>query len=137
MKRLLLFAVVVLAAMQVSAQLQVLKNGKPRASIAIVEESEVNRDAAMLLNKFVERMSGVRLPISLSKDKKNLILIGGTTDEVGEDGFVIDCHDGRLYIKSGGGKGALYGVATLLENELGVRYYAERRLDFGKANFIK
>ena len=124
MKRLLLFAVVILAAMQVSAQLQVLKNGKPRASIAIVEENEVNRDAALLLNKFVERMSGVRLPISLSKDKKNLILIGGTTDEVGEDGFVIDCHDGRLYIKSGGGKGALYGVATLLENELGVRYYA-------------
>ena len=124
MKRLLLFAVVIFAAMQVSAQLQVLKNGKPRASIAIVEESEVNRDAAMLLNKFVERMSGVRLPISLSKDKKNLILIGGMTDEVGEDGFVIDCHDGRLYIKSGGGKGALYGVATLLENELGVRYYA-------------
>ena len=78
MKRLLLFAVVILAAMQVSAQLQVLKNGKPRASIAIVEESEINRDAAMLLNKFVERMSGVRLPISLSKDKKNLILIGGT-----------------------------------------------------------
>ena len=73
MKRLLLFAVVILAAMQVSAQLQVLKNGKPRASIAIVEESEVNQDAAMLLNKFIERMSGVRLPISLSKDKNNLI----------------------------------------------------------------
>ena len=116
MKKLLLFAVVMLAAMQASAQLQVMKNGKARAAIAIVEESEVNRDAAMLLNKFVERMRGVRLPIAIDKDRKNLILIGGTTDEAGEDGFVIDCHDGRLTIKSGGGKGALYGVATLLEN---------------------
>ena len=121
MKRILLFAVVVLVAMQASAQLQVVKNGKARASIAVVEDNAVNLQAAELLNKFIERMSGTTLPITNDTGKKNLILIGGTTYEATEDGFVIDCHDGRLSIKSGGGKGALYGVVTLLENELGVR----------------
>ena len=69
--------------------------------------------------------SGAQLPIVASaKAGKGVVVIGEPTTEARDDGFLIDSHDGVLRIKSAGGKGAIYGVCTLLEQYLGMNYLA-------------
>ena len=57
------------------------------------------------------------------------VIIGEPTDRATEDGFEILCQDQMLHIKTGGGKGAVYGVVTLLEQYLGVSYWAYEAYD--------
>lgn len=106
------------------AQMRLVRGGKAVAHIVCADTSSVNRRAAEVLNLFVERISGTRLPVTVSPGKeKGRILIGSSTTEAGHDGFVLDCHEGSLEVRSGGGKGAVYGVCSLLERYLGVAYY--------------
>ena len=42
------------------------------------------------------------------------------SEKLTEDGFLLSTSDGYLRIVSGGDKGAIYGVVTLLEQQLGV-----------------
>ncbi len=109
-----------------SAQMTLADKGKPKAQIRLVEDNSHNREAAELLQRFVRELSGAQLPIiSDGKTGKGSILIGGTTHEASHDGFSITCKDGVLQIKGAGGKGVIYGVTALLENYLGVNYYAK------------
>ena len=90
-----------------SAQVQLTRSGKPVSRIVITEKSEVNQ------------------PITADqKIKRGDVSIGGTAAGAGEDGFRLLTQDGALFIQSGGDKGAIYGVVTLLEDYLGVSYYA-------------
>ena len=108
-----------------SAQVQLTRSGKPVSRIVITEKSEVNQKAADLLQLFIERISGAVLPITADqKIKRGDVSIGGTAAGAGEDGFRLLTQDGALFIQSGGDKGAIYGVVTLLEDYLGVSYYA-------------
>ena len=67
-----------------------------------------------------------KLPVVESKKlKKGDVVIGqGSTEGLTEDGFRLADGDGILYISSGGDKGTLNGVVQLLEDYLGVQYYA-------------
>lgn len=57
--------------------------------------------------------------------RKGNILIGASdTAGLAEDGFRLRTQDGVLRISSGGDKGAVYGVMTLLERYLGLDYFA-------------
>lgn len=108
------------------AQMALVKSGKPAARIVCADASETNREAANLLNLFVNRMADTELPLQATAKKgSGNVFIGQATGEVGRDGFVLQCKDGNLHILTGGGKGAIYGVATLLERYLGVNYYAK------------
>ena len=108
-----------------SAQVQLTRSGKPVSRIVITEKSEVNQKAADLLQLFIERISGAVLPITADqKIRRGDVRIGGTAAGAGEDGFRLLTQDGALFIQSGGDKGAIYGVVTLLEDYLGVSYYA-------------
>lgn len=113
----------------IHGQVILVENGKAVSQIVLAEETEVNRAAATLLQDFVQRISGARLPIvstAREKNKKSEIRIGGApAEEAGEDGFRLLTSGNRLEIASGGGKGAVYGVVTLLEDYLGVAYYAK------------
>lgn len=125
--RLLLFAAAIGSSMAVKAQISLVEKGKPKAHIVLAVENEVNRRAATLLQRFVMETSGAKLPISdvvADKVKKGTVVIGESTTEAHDDGFLIDCRDGVLRIKSAGGKGAVYGVCTLLEQQVGVNYLA-------------
>ena len=108
------------------AQLVLVENGKPKAEIRLVDDQPVNRQAAELLNHFVAKITGTTLPLQVGEApaRKGSVVIGGTTAEAGEDGFLLECREGCLTVRSGGDKGAVYGVVTLLEEYLGVRYYA-------------
>ena len=130
MKRLLFFNILFLLPLALSAQLVIVKDHQPIARIVCTDNMEANHDAAQLLNLFVKRITETTLPIVENKKfQKGDIVIGETTLLATEDGFELDCKDGLLHIKTGGGKGAVYGVVTLLENYFGVHYYAYEAYD--------
>lgn len=107
-----------------SAQLTLVKDGKAVSRIVLSEKSEINRQAADLLQEFVQRISGASLPIVEGKAKSGDVVIGGKSAEAGEDGFTLCTEQNQLKITSGGDKGSIYGVVTLLEKYMGVSYYA-------------
>lgn len=107
-----------------SAQLTLVKDGKAVSRIVLSEKSEINRQAADLLQDFVQRISGASLPIVEGKAKSGDVVIGGKSAEAGEDGFTLCTEQNQLRITSGGDKGSIYGVVTLLEKYMGVSYYA-------------
>lgn len=109
-----------------SAQLTLISKGKAVASIELADSSTNTLKAAKLLNLFVGRISGTQLPLNTGKhSNKGTIRLGGKTNEVGHDGFTIDCKEKELTIKSGGGKGVIYGVCTLLEKYMDVSYFSQ------------
>lgn len=109
-----------------SAQVCLVSKGKPQARIVLAEDNDVNRKAAQLLQRFVRETSGGELPIDANgRRSKNVVVIGEATTEATDDGYVIDCSRGTLAIKTAGGKGAIYGIASLLEKQLGVDYLAK------------
>lgn len=107
------------------AQMTFVKEGKAVSRIIVADKDTINRKAADLLQDFVQRISGARLPIvENAKAKKGDIVIGqGNTEGLTEDGFRLATQEGILRISSGGDKGAIYGVVTLLDDYLGVEYY--------------
>mgnify|MGYP002102654026 FL=1 len=108
------------------AQVCLVSKGKPQARIVLAEDNDVNRKAAQLLQRFVCETSGGELPIVANgRRSKNCVVIGESTNEATDDGYVIDCSRGTLAIKTAGGKGAIYGVVALLEKQLGVDYLAK------------
>lgn len=115
-----------------------VKNNKPLSRIICLDDSSATKEAADLLNDFIQRISDTTLPVKTgAQPKRGDVVIGERTTEVGEDGFVIECADGFLHIRSGGDKGAIYGVVTLLEKYLGVSYYAKDIYTLQKSGDIK
>lgn len=108
-----------------SAQMKIVQNGKPAARIIADPAIPTDMRAAELLQDFVQRISDARLEITdTDQPRKGDILIGeGNQQGLTEDGFRLKTDNGRLYISSGGDKGTIYGVVTLLERYLGVSYY--------------
>lgn len=129
--RALLLALFTLPATYVSAQITLVEKNKPKAQIVLAENNEVNHDAASILAHFIEKISNANLPITDKKSVvKGAVVIGEKTTDAGKDGFLIDCKNGILHIQTGGGMGAVYGVETLLEQYLGVNYWAFETADY-------
>lgn len=114
-----------LGVLPLSAQIPVVREGHPVGRIVADGTNPVDRRAAELLQDFVERISGARLTIAnMGRIAEGDIVIGrGDRHGLTEDGFRLRTEDDCLYISSGGGKGTVYGVVTLLENYLGVSCY--------------
>ena len=124
--RLLLLVALVGATAATRAQTVLVEKGKPKARITLASVTDVNMRAATILQRFVKETSGAELPVvETAKPGRGTIVIGEPTSEAADDGFVIDCGDGVLHIKSAGGKGAIYGVCDLLEQYVGVDYLAK------------
>lgn len=119
------------------AQITIVKNGKAKGRIVYVERNVNNEEASTLLQRFVERISGARLPIVDGvSPKRGDIVIGESTDRAGEDGFALETEGDILYIRNGGERGCIYGVVTLLERYLGVNYYAKNAYTFTPSKTI-
>ena len=122
------------------AQISITKNGKPESRILVDKADPVDKQAALLFQDFVKKISGAELPIlsTNSKPQKGDILIGNSFSSakslnippVKEDGFFLSTKDGFIRIVKGEGKGSIYGVVTLLEDYFGVRYYARDAYTF-------
>lgn len=121
----------------------IVKNGKPKSRI-IVSGSPEDMQAARLLQSFVQKKSGANLTIFAADNRfthrKGDILIGNTQPldaalsekkkMLSEDGFLLSTEDGNVRIVSGGDKGSIYGVVTLLENYFGIDYWGENEYSF-------
>lgn len=112
-------------------------DGRATAVIVIAENAtKVERQAASVLQDYIERISDAKLPISTSIGDPDspAVLIGQVaTDHAGKidletDGYALRIEANRLLIQGESGKGTLYAVYTLLEEYLGCR-----KLDEGLA----
>lgn len=130
----LLLAALLAAPATGRAQVVLVKGGKAKGRVVRVDNAPTTEAAATLLQTFVERVSGAKVPIVGPAVKTILpgdVVIGGHTDKATEDGFWLSlCPAGSkrnaaLQIETGGGSGAINGVVWLLEHELGVHYYAK------------
>ncbi len=138
MKRIIAAAIFcALSVITASAQTVLVKNSRPKAQIVLSDNEAATIKAAGLLQDFICRISGAEIPVTGDSKSKCSIFIGGDAGEdVGEDGFSIDTENGNLYIRSGGDKGAIYGVVTLLEKYLGVSYWAYETYDLTESDNI-
>lgn len=121
------------------AQITLVRDGKPSSRIVVNSDSETDLRAAELFQDFVGRISDAKLPVvQAERLRKGDVAIGqGSTEGLTEDGFRLDDHDGILRISSGGDKGALYGIVQLLEDYLGVRYYAANAYTLDRRSTIE
>ena len=124
--KLILWGLLCLMVFPLQAQITLVKKHKPVARICVTGQAEADKQAAVLLQDFVKRISDANLPIVYGeKVRKGDVVIGETDADAGEDGFSLTTEGGCLYVRTGGDKGSIYGVVTLLEKWLGVSYYAK------------
>jgi hypothetical protein len=117
-----------------AASLELVTEGRSAYKITLGREaSPSERHAAEELQRFLEEISGTRLPIVVEEGGERLILVGnsGVTqrlklsvapEETGMEGFRIKTAGRRLVIAGGRQRGTLYGVSTFLE-KLGCRWF--------------
>ncbi|MGQ9461724.1 MAG: DUF4838 domain-containing protein [Candidatus Fervidibacter sp.] len=138
------FTVLLLVALKIGlggvAMGQVILAGKGESRYRIVIPKDAIQSeiyAAEELQRYLERISGVKLPIVtdsepmsdheiLLGDSSHLRNLGLSVDfsKLGTDGFVLRTHRNCLVIAGGRPRGTLYGVYALLEEKLGVRWFA-------------
>lgn len=121
-------------------QISLSQEGLANSRIVIDTANPIDSTAAALLQRFVAEMSGARLPITdyrtAGNHLANDVLIGdfqrsnwrqppSLLDSLVPDGFLIDSRENYLRILSGGDKGSIYGVVSLLDDVLGMNYYAK------------
>ena len=115
----------------------IVADGKSEFSIVTSENAdECIMTAAEELQTYIEKISGAELEIitenQLAEGEKAIVL-GETRLEneitevnraaIGADGFLLYSDGNYLLIAGGDSRGTLYGVYTLLEDYLGVRWF--------------
>lgn len=137
---LLLFSLASLSACDSRPVIELTRDGTSDYRIVLPETAtEADRQAASVLQEYVERISGALLPIHLSNeispaDHDPSIYIGSASAppdlplpidwaSLEEDGFRIVTAGNNIIIAGGEAKGSLYGVHTLLESYLDCRMY--------------
>lgn len=111
-------------------------HGRSSYSICISSSaSPSERRAANELQRFVQEMSGARLPIveDATKPKGDLVLVGDSKalqalntgiefGKLGTEGFVLKTAGRQVVVAGGRQRGTMYGVYTLLD-KLGCRWF--------------
>ena len=117
-------------------QFTLVKRGTSKSRIIIPEKAGVIEiQAAKVLQDYVQRISGARIPIESdnTNPQKGEILIGNVNrpelnvvskEKLGKDGVLIKSTENSLVITGGTDKGILYGVYTFLEKYMGCRKYS-------------
>ncbi len=116
-----------------AANLRLVENGKSNYSIVIAPTaSQSERHGAEELQKFLEEMSGARLPIT-AEPRRRMVLVGNSPvlenlklripfADLGPEGFALKTSGQHLVIAGGRLRGSMYGVYTFLE-KLGCRWF--------------
>ncbi len=130
----MVWLLLLLAVTACAAPLELVRNGRSSYKISIGREaSPSERHAAEELQRYLEEMSGAKLPIVTEEGGSRLILVGnsGVTDrlklsvtprEVGLEGFRLKTAGRRVLIAGGRRRGTMYGVYAFLE-KLGCRWF--------------
>lgn len=119
------------------ANVTIADKGQTRYRIVVAANAiPSERYAAEELQSYMERISGVKLPIVMDSEPMGTheILLGDNAHlrklslqinfaKLGTDGFTLRTHGNHLIIAGGKPRGTLYGVYALLEEKLGVRWF--------------
>jgi hypothetical protein len=111
-------------------------HGRSSYSICLSADASLSEQrGATELQRFVQEMSGARLPIikDTEKPKGDLVLVGDSKllqglnagidfNKLGSEGFVLKTLGRNLVIAGGRQRGTMYGVYTLLD-KLGCRWF--------------
>lgn len=138
MKRNLLTLLAAGAILTAQAAVPLVKNHKPSGRIVRNGADSVECKAALLLQDFVKRISGAELPVvnsDVKVKKGDVVFTDKNREGLTEDGFRLKTDGDVLYVSSGGDKGSIYGVVTLLEG-LGVNYYGDNEYTLTPASTI-
>ncbi len=103
----------------------IVHNGRPCAAIVTLDDDRNTMDAALLMQDFIGRASGAKLEIAEAPQEgaSSIFLHTVSDSEIPEDGFRICCGNGNMHI-DGSKKGVVNGVVRVLEDKLGIRYWA-------------
>lgn len=107
-------------------QIVLARRSKPAARIIIATDDPTDETAARFLQRFVREASGAELPLLQGVATRRGDIWIGAADTAGlDEGGFRWRSDGKGVLRiSGRGKGTIYGVAALLEQYLGMEYYA-------------
>ncbi len=131
-----LLTLVLATGLQTQAALRLADQGQGNYLIVIPAAAiPSERYAAEELQRYVEKISGAKLPIltDAAPETDQEIVLGDNPrleqlqpaldlKKLGPDGFVLRTDGQRLIIAGGKPRGTLYGVYALLEEKLGVRW---------------
>ena len=122
-----------------SGQITLVEDSRPVSRIVLQQDTETSRQAASLLQDFIKRISQATLPVTTGKSTRagDVVIREDTSGRIGEDGFRIHTADQQLFISGGPGKGSIYGVVTLLEQYLGVSYYAANACTYSSLKTVQ
>ena len=92
------------------------------------------RHAAEELQQYIEKSTGLRLPIVETAQDRPAIFVGPgpetsriapdlAAENLGNEEFILETRDGNLFILGGRPRGTLYGVYAFLEDVIGCRWY--------------
>ena len=99
------------------------------ATYTITYAADINdcaKFAAEELQKYLEKATGIRVPIEADSDAERRIeLVCDESGDHGDEGFTIGVEDGNLRITGGTRRGNLYGVYEFLEQYVGYRFLTE------------
>ncbi len=112
--------------------------GKTKYRIVIPQNAnDAQKKAAAIISSRFEQISGAAFPIvsegpgfkpsgyEISISDTNLLKTSGIKRKnLGKEGYAIDVRGNRLFIYGGGLRGAISGAYSLLEEDLGCRWYA-------------
>lgn len=115
------------------ADVTVVAGGKPLAVIVVDKvASEQVKDAAKVLQRYVQKSTGATLPIADGAGSSVAINVGQTAyvkslrlpvSELDHDGFILQGGDAKNFVVVGGSDtGTEYAVYDFLERYLGVRW---------------
>ena len=123
MARIVLFLAIALAR-TASGGIELVRDGRSAYTICLGREpSASQKRAAVELQRFVEQMSGARLPV-MAEDvapQRNRVWIR-TGGPGGVEAFTLRTEGTDLLVEGGRERGAMYGVYALLE-KLGCRWF--------------
>jgi len=119
------------------SDLKLVQNGKSRYQIVVASDAiPSERYAAEELQRYVEKITGARIPIvaDAAKASKTEILLGANARtrklglgkdmaDLGEDGYLFRTIGDCVVILGARPRGTLNGVYSLLEEEFGVRWF--------------
>jgi hypothetical protein len=113
------------------------------------DASASEKHAAGELQKFLQEISGAELPIAVEGQARpgQMIVLGDgevfrslnagvDLKDLGDEGFAIQTVGPHLVIVGGRLRGTMYGVYTLLEEQLGCRWYTSTVSYIPKASTI-
>ena len=117
--------------------LELTRDGQSTYTIVISRTASLSeKHGSEELQRFIEEMSGARLPIVTDDDKArgNLVVVGKSDyldslglqipfASLGAEGFALKTAGNHLVIAGGRQRGTMYGVYTFLE-KLGCRWFA-------------